>query len=403
MKYAILFEQTEDIVEYTISVLRHIAAVYGHSVVSPSEADLLAVSVCDISQISFLEKVRKQYPNKIIIVGGHAAIYYKLFGLFADMVNVGQGFEAFACQSIDELKSLSCVWTPDKDGQTIFSSWMIDWDIVPVANVTTKQRYYWGAVGCKNKCKFCVTSWTNPHQINNPFRISDVLKKHPNTTIVSNDSDAVAERMTQSVMLLDFIRRRPKKYGVYRIGVEFATEENRKHYGKPFSNDQFYQAIRHALTYGTRLKLFCIGGIDTHEDWRNLFFGIDPIYEKGSYEVKFTNICYEMFAPIKRERQNIDPARMWETPEIRAFIGELKLSRYPFKSMPCSTRANTILRNMLIYITSMEGYKKHKECKKNTDVPQLMKQLELSGFYTTDYSDTVKINHRMIGDTAKDQ
>jgi hypothetical protein len=397
MKYAILFEQTEDIIEYGISVLRHIAQHYGHTIVPPADADILAVSVCDISQIVFLEKVRKQYPNKKIIVGGHAATYYKLFGLFADMVNIGQGFDAFECQSLDQLDSLSCVWTPAKDGQIILASWHIDWDIVPLANVTQKQKYYWGAVGCKNKCKFCATSWTNPHQVNDKLRVAQVLKKYPNCTIVTNDSDNVGERMTQSVMLIDFLKRIPKKYGVYRIGVEFATEDTRRYYGKFFTDNQFIQAIQHAIDYGARLKLFCIGGINTIEEWHNLFFSIPPIYQHGSFEVKFTNMSYEMFTPMKRYRSTIDPAKMMNTDKVRKFIGELKLSRFPFKSMPCTNEIGTLRRNGLCYVTNADEYAIYRDSSKIKTIDSMMRVLDKIGFYQNDYSDTVKINHRMTG------
>jgi hypothetical protein len=401
MKYAILFEQTEDIVEYTISVLRHIACHYGHTIVDPIDADVIAVSVCDISQVSFVEKLRKKYPDKKILVGGHSSVYYKLFGLFADMVNIGQGFDAFACKSLEELEKLPSVWTPAKDRQIIHASWRIDWDIVPVANVTSNQRYYWGAVGCKNKCKFCSTSWTNPHQVNDVGRVAAVRQKYPNTTIVTNDSDFVGERMTQSVMLVDFLKRKPKKYGVYRIGVEFATEATRRYYGKSFTDEQFLQAIQHAEDYGTRLKMFCIGGINTHEEWRQLFFSIPPIYHQGHYDVKFTNITYEMFTPMKRERHNINPSLMWETNEAREFITELKMTRFPFHSMPCTGRVGTLRRNMLCYVTNQREYDIYKQTAKVTDVSLLMRSMQEAGYYVNDYSDTVKINHRMTGGTLE--
>lgn len=135
MKYALLFKQTEDIVEYTISVLRHIAGVYGHTFTDPEDADIIAVSVCDLSQISFVEGIRKKYPNKKIAIGGHASIYFKLWGLFADYVNIGQGFEFFECKTIEQIEALPCVWTRDKQ-PPFASSTKIDWSIVPVANVT---------------------------------------------------------------------------------------------------------------------------------------------------------------------------------------------------------------------------------------------------------------------------
>ncbi len=396
MKYALLFPQTRDIVEYTISVLRHLMCVNGHEIVDDAaEADIVCVSVCDISQAAFVEKIRTAYPNKVIAVGGHAAIYYRLFGLFADIVNIGQGFEFFECHSIDEIRALPCVWTRDKDGQTIHSSKKINWPLVPIANVTNQQRYYWGAVGCKNKCKFCMTSWTNPHQQNSPTSVKRVLEKYPNATIVTNDSDDVPSRMTQSIMLVDFLQKPLKKYSVYRIGIEFATEASRKYYGKPFSDEQFRQAIARAVQYGVRLKLFCIGGINEKDEWDGLYNSIQPIYQKGNFEIKMTNIVYDMFTPMKRERMTIDHRRMWRTGELKQFVSALKLrGGWPFKALPCSTPEDTMAKNALCYVCDMGDYRAARLLKgKSADEIQ---SALVNTFFKNDYSETVAIDHHKL-------
>lgn len=211
MKYAICYQQTKDIVEYTISVVRHLIKINGHELVDPEDADLIGISVCDITQIAFVEKTRKQHPNARIIVGGHAAVYFKLFGLFADYVSVGQGHEIFKCQSLNEIEALPSVWVSAHPKESIKPSTLIEWKNVPLANVTHRQLYYLGAVGCKNKCRFCLTSWTNPHQKNKKANIQRVLRDHPQCTIVTNDSDDIPSRMTQSIMLKDFLVKPLKK------------------------------------------------------------------------------------------------------------------------------------------------------------------------------------------------
>lgn len=399
MKYALLFPQTSDIVEYTVSVLRHLAQINGHSLTTPSEADILAVSVCDVSQVAFVEKVRVQYPHKVIIVGGHAAIYYRLFGLFADLVNIGQGFEAFACQTIQALRELPCVWTSKKAGSQIISSRYIDWAVVPVANVTNRQRYYWGATGCKNKCAFCCTSWTNPHQQNSQSRVAHVLAKYPNTTIVTNDSDNIPSRMTQSIMLIDFLKKPLKKYGVYRMGIEFATEATRRRYGKPFSDNQFRVAISRAVEHGVRLKLFCIGGINDKQEWRDLFDSVPAIYQKGNFEVKMTNVMYDPFTPLKRERMAIDHRRMWRTDEMKQWIATLKLrGGWPFKALPCATPEDAMRKNALLYVMDMTDYQRYKDLKGKT-ADQIQSAL-VTMFFPNDYSATIKIDHRRYTDAS---
>jgi hypothetical protein len=392
MKFAIFCKSDGDVIQYTESVLKSLAVHNGHEIVDPNNADMLLISVCDITQVSFVESIRKKYTDKLICVGGHAVIYYKLFGLFADFVNIGQGFEFFECQSIDEIKSLPCIWHREKDGQKIVSSKKIDWSIAPCANVTSGAQYYWGAVGCKNKCKFCLTSWTNPHDKNSERRIKAVLNRYPTATIVTNDSDHVPNRMTQSMMLLDFLERQLKKYAVYRLGIEFANDQTRKKYGKPFSNDQFYQALERAKEYGVRLKLFCIGGINTFDEWNDLFDGIPISYERPSWEVKFTNITYEMFTPIKKERYAIDIEKMFDTNKARDFVSYHKRRVWNLKALPCMGVADTIRRNILAYTDNMQTYINNKSIKK-ADAQTCINYLFSNKIFDVDYSDTVIINH----------
>lgn len=394
MKYAVLYDMRGDIVEYTISVIIHLMRYNGHEIVPPEEADLIAVSVCDVSQIKYVEKVRKLYPHKKILVGGHAAIYYKLFGIFADYVSLGQGFELFECQTIDEIENLPSVWVRGVEKPVLIPSTKIDWTIVPVANVTKKQKYYWGAVGCKNKCKFCLTSWTNPHQKNDHHRIKQVLKQYPNCTIVSNDSEDIPSRRTQSIMLKDFLVKPLKKYAVYRIGVEFATEASRRKYGKPFSDDMFVQAVDRAYDEGVRLKLFCISGIDTIEEWDSLFSKLHPHYQAGNIEVKFTNIVYEMFTPIKEERLNIDISRMFSTQKAREFVNKHKMTNFALKSLPCMSVRDCLAKNILLYTTNADEYVMQKRIYKEPEEVMVKYFKELAK--DNDYSDTVKINLKPI-------
>jgi hypothetical protein len=393
MKYAVFCDHAKDAVEYTVSVLNHLIKINGHQLVDPGDADILAVSVCDVTQIRYVEKIRALYPNKTILVGGHAAIYWKLFLLFADIIHLGEGFELFRCQSIDEIKELKSVVFEGKNN-IIEPSTFIDWKTVPVANVTQKQKYYWGSVGCKNKCKFCLTSWTHPYQKNSMARINNILSKYPTCTIVSNDSVGMTQRMTQSIMLKDFLVAPLKKYSVYRIGVEFATEGRRRKYGKPFSDDMFVRAVDRAYDEGVRLKLFCISGIDMFEDWRGLFDQLHPHYQKGNIEVKFTNVNYEMFTPIKAERYDISVDKMFSTQIARDFISGYKPTNFALKSLPCTSVRSCLEKNILLYTTNADEYALYKRMKKQPEADMVNYFREMSR--DNDYSDTVKIDLRPI-------
>ena len=394
MKYSIFYKQNKDIIEYTISVITHLAELGGHKIVDPDDADVLLVSVCDVTQINYVEKIRKQHPDKIIVVGGHAAVYFKLFALFADYISIGQGFDFFKCQSIDEIAALPSVWDAKNPNDFIVPSTLIEWQNVPLANVTKGALYYWGAVGCKNKCQFCLTSWTNPHQKNKRSNIDKVLASHKTCTIVSNDSDDIPSRMTQSIMLKDFLVKPLKKYAVYRIGIEFATEEHRRKYGKPFTDDEFVSAMKRADEFGVRLKLFCISGIDTMDEWHALFNKIPTLYKKGNYEVKFTNLNYEMFTPLEKHRRDIDISKMFNTKIAHDFISQHKETCWALKALPCTSVENCLLKNILLYTTTLDGYEAYKRLKKD-DANMLLNYYLNSGILDGSYRDMLHINHTL--------
>jgi len=364
MKFAFVTKSAKDIVEYTITVLRCIAVAKGHTITRMQECDVIGVSVCDVSEIKFLKKIRDMYPHKKILVGGHASVYFKLFLIYADAVNVGHAFEALSCASWDEIVSLPCVATGAKE--TITSSNFIEWRLFPLANVTKKQQYYVGGFGCKNKCKFCLTSWTHQHTTN-PFA-ENVLRRQKTVTIVSNDSHHIQDRMTQSMMVKDFVRKKIlKKYAVYRLGVEFATERSRSKYGKPFSDKEFLAIFTQYLKWGARLKLFCIAGINTHDEWHRLFSMIPSIYQKETIEIKFTNLNYEMFAPIKKERYSLDPSLFFTTDKAREFITVHKERVWPLKSMPTMKPIDTLFKTSLCWVTNADELQHLSEIKKSLD------------------------------------
>ncbi len=396
MKFAILCNTEMDHIQYTVSVLTHIAKFYGHEIVEPEDADMLLVSVCDVHDLGFAEKVRNKYPNKIIMIGGHAAVYYKLWFLFGDYVNIGQGFELLKCQSIDEMKELKCVTWEGKD-EIIHPSNLIEWENVPVANVSKGGRYYWGSVGCKNKCSFCVTSWTNTYQTNSPARVNKVLTQYPNCIIVTNDSAGFLSRPTQSIMLKDFLKAPLRQGSIYRLGIEFATEERRKKYGKSFTDSEFVAAMLRAARRKVRLRLFCITGLDTMEEWDGLFGQIPPIYDNaGAFRVKFTNLDYQMFTPMRHERYDISLDNMFNTKIAEKFLRKYMANVRPLRTLPCSSKQTTLLRNVLYYTTNREEYEGYKMVKKYDDERATLAYIKDMGVFDNDYTDTIKFDLKPI-------
>jgi hypothetical protein len=354
MKYFLCCKNSTktDKVEYTLSVLRHLAVKYGHQIVnSIPAADAILYSACDPRDFFALKKVAEQSHKIPIIVGGHAAVYWKLWLLAADCVYLGEAWDFFQCSSLEEIFALPCVAISPRREYPIIASHKVLWRDVPMANVAKRQKYYWGGIGCKNKCKFCLTSWTHKPQTN-PY-VANVQQKHPNVTIVTNDSASTIHRMTQSMMVKDFLAGPLKKYAVYRLGVEFATEETRRKYGKPFSDDAFVSIFEHAARYGARLKLFCIAGIDQIEEWEALFEKVPHRNRTETCEVKFTNLTVEMFTPLSEIARDVfDPKKLLTSAIVRQFVLKQRKHIWALRPMPLLSPVDTLRRMCLAWSTS---------------------------------------------------
>jgi len=322
MKYALWVESDSGIVQYTYFVLKHLISINGHALVGYEDSDFILVSLCDVSQIKRLKELREKYSNKKIIVGGHFSIFFKLCVLFCNYVYVGQGFEFFKCKNEDEIRALKSVYY-EGCNKIIEPSVLIEWDKIPLAKITKNSYYYWNSVGCKNKCKFCLTSWTNKYQCNNKDRIISILGKK-NISFISNENDNLTDikENRKSMMLKDFLKIDRHYCNYYRIGLEFATEKNRKENGKYFTNFELYEAMKKAIKDKVRIQFFCIAGLDTKEEWEELFSSMPAFNSGWEIKFKFTNLEYQMFTPLYKKLKEVD---------IKKYIDQEWLSNLYYK------------------------------------------------------------------------
>jgi hypothetical protein len=79
MKIAFYYKNKEQ-TTYTDELLKHIAKKNGHQVVDYDNADIIGISMTSHYELQKLRMIRKQYPGKKIIVGGHVG-----FGTIQDI------------------------------------------------------------------------------------------------------------------------------------------------------------------------------------------------------------------------------------------------------------------------------------------------------------------------------
>jgi len=299
---------------YTHQMLEFLVKAYMHEPIAVEDIDgdtIILVSICTLDSIPPLKKIRAKYPDNLIITGGQFAFNFPTLLIYSDLCVVGEGFEALKCKSLKELKALKCVAWKGKE-ELIEPSAFIDWKYVPACQTKQGIYYYWKGVGCRNKCGFCFTSWTKKHQENDQRRVkaaaAAVKKKGSGLILISNEYDDDVAVKVKDMMLKQFMETKlpagnPK---LIRLGIEFATEEIRKKYGKPFTNEVFYSALDKAAEEMKDLNLFFITGLEPLQKVTDLLTSYKRMGTKPKIFVKLTNINYQQYTPIHKERFNIN-------------------------------------------------------------------------------------------------
>jgi hypothetical protein len=310
MKY---FLQRNNKSLYVEDLLISVCIKNGHAITEkPDQADAILLSIEDITLISKIKKTKQNHPDKVLIVGGHLAkIAAKAMSIYSDIVWVGHCYEFFECKTIEEIKAHKSSYCGYGD---VFMSTKIDWNINPVVKVNKNTYYYWGAVGCKNKCAFCVTSWTEQNEkldaINSRcVKIKKKLKEGSALKVISNEYEKTVQGRVQSMMMLDFLKMKRKGRNEFiRIGVEFPTAELRRKYGKPFPDDCLSASIKKAELDKYELQFFLIAGLCGREDWARFVEQIPPSSVMSPrIFLKFTNFEPQPKTPLFKKSQPINP------------------------------------------------------------------------------------------------
>lgn len=314
----------------TVTVVGRALLRAGHTLTEDLEdCDAVLCSMCDVMDYPGLVRLRKR-TRRPLIVGGSFAYHFRSALLYADAVWVGEVYEMADCRTLDELLGHRSCYTGD--GLPTAST-LIRWDEVPVCQTSPHKSYYWGGSGCKNKCRFCLTSWTHPHQTNSAARIAGAkrtaARHHIHLMICANEFQDAGGGRTQDMLLRDYLQT-PVRSGLVRLGVEFATEETRRRCGKPISDAELAAALSKMARDGIALRMFHISGYDRREDWdgyiERMAEVLDACRPGHLLHLMFNNLQYQNYTPLYRERRQIDPSRYLTSADTRRFYDRLRQS-----------------------------------------------------------------------------
>jgi radical SAM superfamily enzyme YgiQ (UPF0313 family) len=313
----------QKITTYTFELLKHIAIKYGHEIVdTPEKADLSGISLTSFFEIDQLRIFRNKNQNGVIIAGGHACNNPSALLRYADYVCLGQCFELFRdCQNISDIKEKEYIVHRGKlSGQ--YSDY-INWDIIPCVQIGKNSYSYLYSMGCRNKCKFCLTSWANKYQVNpNKSRALRIRRKIGNKQLylITNDFDSgvTVNRSVSDVRIKEYIKN-PKSFEgikLLRLGVESPSESTRKWLSKPIKDDHLIEFFRLTKRQNQRVNIFMMAGFNSQEEWESFSELLDQDYD-GKAKIGVIINYFDPCALTPLERYDVSKLIQINIPRIK--------------------------------------------------------------------------------------
>ena len=319
----------------TYNIVRRALTAAGHEVtvdITP-DSDAVLYSACDVLDMVGLRRLRRE-TSKPIIVGGSYAYNYWSAHIYADIVWIGEVFDFARLQSPQDIADSPHAYTGT--AKKLYASQSIDWGSIPITQISPNKCYYWAGTGCKNKCKFCFTSWTRKHQTAGRPRVLSAARaakeRGIHLMITANEYNYNAESKTKDMLLVDYIKT-PVTGNMVRCGIEFAREDTRWRMGKPITREEIYKAIQKINIDYVPLKLFHITGYEPVSDWDNYISDMCWMLERHPnqriLQLEFNNLQYQNYTPLYRERKQINPDNYITIDTVRGWYNQLR--RYSSK------------------------------------------------------------------------
>jgi len=268
---ALWHESSKQAENFTSKLLKWWFVKHGGEIVDSIEEspDIILASACSPREASILQSGRKLASKAHIpfLMGGAEAYCGATYLAWADYICIGEGYNVIrelATSGLDALGMDNILSIHDPDAE-IEPDYYIPWGQLPVIQTTEKGCYYLAGRGCRNKCKFCYTSWTLPHSVvpeQIRLRAEAKLPKNKHILYVTNDDGGLA-RYSGSTTVKQFLTEHRSQWPrLLRLGIEGITEERRKALNKPVSDEDLAACIIKARELGIELQLFFIIGWD---------------------------------------------------------------------------------------------------------------------------------------------
>lgn len=302
--------------EYTVRLLQLVLAPW--LVGSPEDADVVLVSICDISEVGDILKARKA-TGKPIMAGGMVS-EYPVVNELADYVWHG---EVYALGDLLKqgmaLEEMPYVTTKAK--RLLAINQVIDWRRNPIVKVGRRAMYYYVSKGCPVRCKYCLIGNARQYQ-QVPERLYrkalGVCGKGLMPIAAYNPYGVpAAANIGETLMRKYNAGKTGDGAKMIRTGCEFVGKSLSVGLAKGVGIDHLNECIARAGRERTKLIIYYIAGLESQDDLDNYFSQIVIDYNSTpAVNLVFTYIDPQPCTPmhdydLRRKITGIDTKRLY--------------------------------------------------------------------------------------------
>ena len=377
MKYYMFLNKT-NVKEYTLRMIEYLFLKAGIEMVKdPQEADIVMVSMCDVTEIKDIKKAREL--KKPILSGGMVS-EYPIVNELSDFTYHGEIYGLI--KHLKLKKSLeSCKYITTKEDRKLNICETINWKENPIIRVGKRSAYYYCGKGCPVMCKYCFIGNVRKYQ-KLPlelYRVAERVIKKGNARMLPisayNPYAASTERNITEVLIKEYVKKDGMglKKSLIRSGVEFVTDKYSKNLAKGVTLDILNKAILISKRDRSRMILYFIAGLETQKEFEDFFSNIIIDYDMTPViTLVFTYLEAQPMTPLYdfdlRQRKVIDRAGIFY---------EVTQRNKRFRTIPIADIKKNTIRTLIIRSSSIQEYDFIRSLnRKSVTYKEVVKQVE---------------------------
>jgi len=313
---------------YTTRLVTHWLTKHGAKEVDAADATVILCTCSSVRELSTLRRARK-LADKLrvpLVAGGHAAYAGASLLAWADYVCVGEGYHLLADAAgrgaswrgaFDEAPNVLSKADPLRE---VVPDYRVPWGRLPAIQLDKHNFYALAGRGCRRKCSFCMTSWVQPWQSEDPRWVRKMqaaakrsIKGGGGIYFVTND-DGLGTQAGSTTLKRFLAVERDDWPMVIRCGIEGLTAERRRAFKKPIADEDIAAAILKSRRINRVLQLFYIVGFPDDPPDEEAFLPLAECLPTETVRQPWVYLKFTYFEPNPHT-----PMARWDVSQLRPF------------------------------------------------------------------------------------